>query len=77
MVAKASEVLFELPIRGDQDGGKGRIVATQPKPKVYLLSFENGPDNRLLSVRVSSRFLTLLLSTLSITLHHAIYPSDR
>lgn len=63
MVAQVSEILFELPIRGEQDGGKGKIVVTQPKANVYLLSFENGPDNRLLSVRFDLFFSLSFLAS--------------
>ncbi|KAF7196327.1 Enoyl-CoA delta isomerase 3 [Pseudocercospora fuligena] len=47
-----SSILFDLPIRGEKDigiGGKGQIICTQPQPKVYLLTFTNAPDNRLVT----------------------------
>lgn len=65
MGLKVSDVLFELPIRGVQDAGKGKIVVTQPQAKVYLLSFESGPDNRLLSVRFQLFFLLILFLDVS------------
>ena len=34
--------LFSLPIEPS-----GKIACTQPSPKVYLLTFESPPDNRL------------------------------
>jgi hypothetical protein len=40
-----SEGLFELPI-----GDRGRVVVSQPKDKVYLITFSSPPDNRLTSV---------------------------
>ena len=52
--SKTGEVLFELPVRGDKDlgvGGSGKIVCTQPRPQIYLVTFTNEPDNRLVTVR--------------------------
>jgi hypothetical protein len=40
------DLLFELAI-----GETGNIVVTQPAPKVYLITFTSGPDNRLTTVR--------------------------
>ena len=56
--AKVFGALFELPIRGGGElgvGGNGNIVCTQPAPKVYLLTFTNGPDNRLVTVSKQSK----------------------
>jgi len=41
---KRGAVLFELPI-----GEKGNLICTQPKEKVYLLTFKSGADNRLIT----------------------------
>jgi len=43
-MAQAGEVLFKLPIAVTE----GEIVVTQPKPQVYLLTFNSPQDNRLL-----------------------------
>ena len=64
--AKVFGALFELPIRGGGElgvGGNGNIVCTQPAPKVYLLTFTNGPDNRLVTVSKQSKktILSILL----------------
>lgn len=48
--------LFELPI-----GSSGRVIATSPAEKVYLLTFEYGADNRL-----TSEFCQALLLALDI-----------
>jgi hypothetical protein len=45
-MAQAGEVLFKLPIAVTN----GEIVVTQPKPQVYLLTFNSPQDNRLLPV---------------------------
>lgn len=50
-VASAGDTLFELPI--ESSGGK--IVVTSPAEKVYLLTFSSEPDNRLTTVRTTSR----------------------
>jgi len=43
-MAQTGEVLFKLPIAVTE----GEIVVTQPKPQVYLLTFNSPQDNRLL-----------------------------
>lgn len=60
--SKSSEILFELPIQGSQDlgvGGSGKIVCTEPKPQIYLLTFTNAPDNRLVSAFCNALILAL------------------
>lgn len=52
----AARPLFELPIR---NGGNGNIICTQPAPKVYLLTFANGPDNRLVTAFIKTLILAL------------------
>lgn len=37
--------LFKLPIAGD-----GHVIVAQPAEKVYLLTFQSPPDNRLTTV---------------------------
>ncbi|WPH00213.1 putative carnitinyl-CoA dehydratase [Acrodontium crateriforme] len=39
------KVLFQLPIAAT----KGKVVCTEPKPQVYLITFTSPPDNRLLA----------------------------
>lgn len=51
MAAKRGAVLFELPV-----GAQGKLVCTQPKDKVYLVTFTSPPDNRLISVRLDNDF---------------------
>jgi hypothetical protein len=53
IMAQAGEVLFKLPIAATN----GEIVVTQPKPQVYLLTFNSPDDNRLLAV---SYLITLI-----------------
>lgn len=60
--SKGGKVLFEIPIRDESDGveegdgGAGpndnKIVCTEPAPRVYLLTFMNAPDNRLVTVSI-------------------------
>jgi len=40
------KILFELPI-----ADKGNVICTQPREKVYLVTFTSPPDNRLVTVR--------------------------
>lgn len=46
--------LFTLPIQPN-----GRITCTQPSPRIYLLTFESPPDNRLTPSFCSSLLLAL------------------
>lgn len=46
--------LFTLPI-----GASGSIVCTLPSPKVYLLTFQSPPDNRLKPDLLSAWMLAL------------------
>ena len=46
--------LFTLPIQPN-----GRITCTQPSPRIYLLTFEAPPDNRLIPSFCSSLLLAL------------------
>lgn len=58
----SQDILFELPIGGAKITGKGntgKIVCTQPRPKIYLLTFENGPDNRLVTAFCKTLLLAL------------------
>lgn len=45
MATDQGKTLFELPIKSD-----GSLVCTQPKEKVYVLTFTSPPDNRLVTV---------------------------
>lgn len=46
--------LFTLPVAPN-----GRIICTQPSPRIYLLSFESPPDNRLTPSFCASLLLAL------------------
>ncbi|EMC98065.1 hypothetical protein BAUCODRAFT_412048 [Baudoinia panamericana UAMH 10762] len=52
--AKKGPVLFELPI-----GESGNLVCTQPKERVYLVTFISPPDNRLTAPFCQSLLLAL------------------
>lgn len=56
--SSSGTILFELPIRGG-DGSKGQVVATESSPQVYLLTFSNGPDNRLITAFCRALILAL------------------
>lgn len=49
-----SQPLFTIPIEP-----QGSVVATEPLPKIYLLTFQSPPDNRL-TPAFDTAFLTAL-----------------
>lgn len=49
--AGSAQVLFAVPV----ESSGGEVVCTQPAKQVYLVTWTSGPDNRLTSVRSSSR----------------------
>ncbi|KAK4554796.1 hypothetical protein LTR86_008298 [Recurvomyces mirabilis] len=53
------DMLFELPI-----GEKGNVAVSQPKDKVYLITFFSPPDNRLTTTQPFCQALLLALNIL-------------
>ncbi|CAK4000824.1 related to enoyl- hydratase isomerase [Lecanosticta acicola] len=53
--------LFTLPITTTPHGTKqiGTLICTQPKPKIYLLTFSSPPDNRLVTGLCQALILAL------------------
>ncbi|SMR48501.1 unnamed protein product [Zymoseptoria tritici ST99CH_1E4] len=69
MATKPNKTLFTLSTPSSYSStGKATVTCTEPRPKVYLLTFSSPPDNRL-----ASPFCTTLLLAFDI-LHHRYPP---